>query len=44
MLACAVLLTALAGMRICLGRISGLVMTAAYAVYIATVYMLGHSA
>jgi len=44
MLACAVLLTALAGMRICLGRISGLVLTVAYVAYIATVYMLGHTA
>ena len=42
MLACAVLLTGLAGLRICLGRISGLAMCAAYAVYITTVYMLGH--
>ncbi|MEP3048309.1 MAG: calcium/sodium antiporter [Roseibium sp.] len=42
MLACAVLLTALAGFRICLGRISGFFMTAAYVLYIATVYMLGH--
>ena len=44
MLACAVLLTALAGFRICLGRISGLAMTAAYVFYIATVYMLSHAA
>jgi len=44
MLACAVLLTALAGLRVCLGRISGLAMTAAYALYIVTVYMLGHTA
>ncbi|WP_298985420.1 calcium/sodium antiporter [uncultured Roseibium sp.] len=44
MLACALLLTALAGFRICLGRISGLAMTAAYVFYIATVYMLGHTA
>jgi cation:H+ antiporter len=44
MLACALLLTALAGFRICLGRISGFAMTAAYALYIATVYMLGHTA
>lgn len=43
MLACAVLLTALAGFKICLGRISGFVMTAAYALYIASVYMLGYA-
>ncbi|AQQ05512.1 MULTISPECIES: calcium/sodium antiporter [Stappiaceae] len=43
MLACAILLTILAGMRICLGRISGAVMTAAYCAYIATVYVLGHT-
>lgn len=43
MLVCAVLLTVLAGLRICLGRISGVAMTAAYAFYIATVYMLGHT-
>ena len=42
MLACAVLLTGLAGLRICLGRISGFVMCAAYGIYITTVYMLGH--
>ncbi|MEP4768081.1 MAG: calcium/sodium antiporter [Roseibium sp.] len=42
MLACAVLLTTLAGFRICLGRISGFFMTAAYMFYIAMVYMLGH--
>ncbi len=42
MLACALLLTALAAFRICLGKISGLVMTSAYVFYIATVYMLGH--
>jgi cation:H+ antiporter len=44
MLACAILLTVLAGLRVCLGRISGLAMTTAYAVYIATVYMFGHAA
>ncbi|MEM5585358.1 MULTISPECIES: calcium/sodium antiporter [unclassified Roseibium] len=44
MLACALILTALAGFRVCLGRISGLAMTAAYAIYIATVYMFGHAA
>ncbi|WP_428686799.1 calcium/sodium antiporter [Roseibium sp.] len=44
MLACALLLTLLAGCRICLGKISGLVMTSAYCLYIATVYMLGHVA
>jgi len=44
MLACAVLLTVLAGLRVCLGRISGLAMTAAYVFYIATVYLHGHSA
>ncbi|QDG76488.1 calcium/sodium antiporter [Labrenzia sp. PHM005] len=43
MLACAVLLTALAGFKICLGKISGFVMTAAYALYIASVYMLGYA-
>ncbi|MHA7777062.1 calcium/sodium antiporter [Roseibium sp. M-1] len=42
MLACAVLLTGLAGLRICLGRIAGFVMCAAYGLYITTVYMLGH--
>ena len=42
MLACAILLTALAGLRICLGRISGFAMCAAYGLYITTVYMLGH--
>lgn len=41
MLACAVLLTVLAAYRICLGKISGLVMTTAYALYIASVYMIG---
>lgn len=44
MFACALLLTGLAGLRVCLGRISGLAMTAAYALYIATVYLLGHTA
>jgi cation:H+ antiporter len=44
MLACAVLLTGLAWLRICLGRISGFVMCAAYGLYITTVYMLGHVA
>ncbi|WP_428523741.1 calcium/sodium antiporter [Roseibium sp.] len=43
MLACAVLLTALAGFKVCLGRISGFVMTAAYGLYIASVYMLGYA-
>nr|WP_319383415.1 calcium/sodium antiporter [uncultured Roseibium sp.] len=43
MLACAVLLAALAAFRICLGKISGLAMTAAYGLYITTVYMLGHA-
>ncbi|EAV42169.1 K+-dependent Na+/Ca+ exchanger related-protein [Stappia aggregata IAM 12614] len=43
MLACAILLTILAGMRICLGRVSGAVMTTAYCAYIATVYVLGHT-
>ncbi|POF29762.1 calcium/sodium antiporter [Roseibium marinum] len=42
MLACALLLTALAGYRICLNKVSGLVMTIAYCVYIASVYVLGH--
>ncbi|MEM8700344.1 MAG: calcium/sodium antiporter [Pseudomonadota bacterium] len=42
MLACAVLLAVLSAFRICLGKISGLAMTAAYMLYIATVYMLGH--
>ncbi|GAA0775123.1 calcium/sodium antiporter [Roseibium denhamense] len=44
MLACALLLTALAGFRVYLNRIAGLAMTAAYVFYIATVYMLGHTA
>jgi cation:H+ antiporter len=44
MLGCAILLTVLAGLRICLGRISGLVMTAAYVAYIVTVYLFGHAA
>lgn len=43
MLACAILLTVLAACRICLGKISGLVMTVAYGAYIATVYMLGYA-
>lgn len=43
MLACALLLTVLAAFRICLNKISGLAMTAAYGLYIATVYMLGHA-
>ena len=43
MLACAVLLTALAGFKVCLGRISGFVMTAAYGLYIASVYVLGYA-
>ncbi len=43
MLACAVLLTALAGFKVCLGRVSGFVLTAAYALYIASVYMLGYA-
>ncbi len=43
MLGCAVLLTALAGFRICLGRISGLVMTSAYCLYIFAVYSLSHT-
>ncbi|PVB60293.1 calcium/sodium antiporter [Labrenzia sp. 011] len=42
MLACALLLTAFAGFRICLNKISGLAMTLAYVLYIATVYCLGH--
>jgi cation:H+ antiporter len=42
MLACAILLAILAGCRICLSKISGLAMTAAYCLYIVTVYMLGH--
>lgn len=42
MLACAILLATLAGCRICLSKISGLAMTAAYCLYIVTVYMLGH--
>ncbi len=44
MLGCAVLLAFLAAYRVCLNKISGLVMTAAYMLYIATVYMLGHVA
>ncbi|WP_434050633.1 MAG: calcium/sodium antiporter [Roseibium sp.] len=43
MLACAVLLAVLAAFRICLGKISGLAMTAAYGLYITTVYMFGHA-
>ncbi|WP_421979057.1 calcium/sodium antiporter [Roseibium sp.] len=43
MLACAVLLAVLSAFRICLGKISGLAMTAAYGLYITTVYMLGHA-
>ncbi|MCV0424504.1 MAG: calcium/sodium antiporter [Roseibium sp.] len=42
MLACAILLTVLAACRICLGKISGLVMTCAYCGYIATVYLIGN--
>lgn len=41
MLACAVLLLGLAVFRICLGRIWGFAMTAAYCLYIFTVYCLG---
>ncbi|MEP4031774.1 calcium/sodium antiporter [Roseibium polysiphoniae] len=40
MLACAVLLLVLAAKKICLGRISGFVLTAAYVLYIFTVYCL----
>lgn len=43
MLACAVLLTALAGFKVCLGKVSGFVMTGAYVAYIASVYVLGHA-
>ncbi|MBN9673600.1 calcium/sodium antiporter [Roseibium aggregatum] len=43
MLACALLLTVLAGFRVCLNKITGLTMTAAYVLYIATVYLLGQS-
>jgi len=43
MLACAVLLTGLAGFKICLGRISGFVMCVAYGLYIASVYMIGYA-
>lgn len=43
MLACALLLTALAGFRVCLNKVSGFVMTAAYGLYIASVYMLGYA-
>ncbi len=42
MLACALLLTFLAAKRICLGRISGLAMTAAYGAYIAAVYIISN--
>lgn len=42
MLACAVLLTVLAGCRICLNRLAGLAMTGAYALYIAIVYLVGN--
>lgn len=42
MLACAILLTFLAGYRVCLGKIAGLVMCAAYVLYIGTVYVVGH--
>ncbi|MBO6894194.1 MAG: calcium/sodium antiporter [Roseibium sp.] len=41
MLGCAVLLTILAACRICLGKISGLIMTGAYVGYIALVYVIG---
>lgn len=41
MLACAVLLLGLAVFRVCLGRIWGFAMTAAYCLYIFTVYCLG---
>ncbi len=41
MLACAVLLMALAVFRICLNRIAGLAMTAAYGLYIFVVYSFG---
>ncbi|MEO9900792.1 MULTISPECIES: calcium/sodium antiporter [Alphaproteobacteria] len=40
MLACAVLLLVLAARKICLGRISGFILTAAYVLYIFTVYCL----
>jgi len=43
MLACALLLTVLAGFKVCLKKIAGLTMTAAYALYIATVYLLGQA-
>lgn len=42
MLACAILLAVLAGFRICLGKIAGLAMCAAYVLYIASVYAIGH--
>jgi len=42
MLACALLLLALAGFRVCLSKVSGLAMTIAYGLYITAVYMLGH--
>ncbi|KZM49653.1 calcium/sodium antiporter [Labrenzia sp. OB1] len=42
MLACALLLTAFAGFRICLNKLSGLAMTVAYCLYLAAVYFLGH--
>ncbi|WP_417686430.1 calcium/sodium antiporter [Roseibium sp.] len=41
MLACAVLLLGMAGFRICLGKISGVFLCAAYCLYIFTVYSLG---
>ncbi|MBS8260507.1 sodium:calcium antiporter [Roseibium polysiphoniae] len=40
MLACAVLLLVLAAKKICLGRMSGFVLTAAYVLYISVVYYL----
>ncbi|MBD8876108.1 calcium/sodium antiporter [Roseibium polysiphoniae] len=40
MLACAVLLLVLAAKKICLGRMSGFVLTAAYVLYITVVYYL----
>ncbi|TYC55764.1 calcium/sodium antiporter [Rhodobacterales bacterium] len=43
MLGCAILLTVLAGYRICLNKLSGFAMCAAYVAYIGTVYVLGQA-
>ncbi len=41
MLACAVLLLGLAAFRICLGKVTGMVMCLGYIAYISTVYLVG---